>query len=76
VSLLIREAYDAGASDIHIESTRGGLTTRFRIDGVLQPAIDPPASMDRAVISRVKLLAELTLPNAAATGRQDSRPSA
>jgi len=27
VSLLIREAYDAGASDIHIESTRGGLTT-------------------------------------------------
>ena len=61
VSLLIREAYDAGASDIHLESVRNGLTTRFRIDGVLQPAIDPPASMDRAIISRIKLLAELDI---------------
>ncbi len=61
VNLLIREAYDAGASDIHLESTRGGLTTRFRVDGVLQPAIDPPASMERAVVSRVKLLAELDI---------------
>jgi general secretion pathway protein E len=61
VSLLIREAYDAGASDIHLESARNGLTTRFRIDGVLQPAIDPPPSMDRAIISRVKLLAELDI---------------
>ena len=61
VNLLIREAYDAGASDIHLESTRDGLTTRFRVDGVLQAAIDPPASMDRAVVSRVKLLAELDI---------------
>lgn len=61
VNLLIREAHDAGASDIHLESTRAGLTTRFRIDGVLQPALDPPASMERAVISRVKLLAELDI---------------
>ncbi len=61
VNLLIREAYDAGASDIHLESTRAGLTTRFRIDGVLQPALDPPASMDRAIVSRVKLLAELDI---------------
>jgi general secretion pathway protein E len=61
VNLLIREAYDAGASDIHLESTRDGLTTRFRIDGVLQRAVEPPASMDRAVVSRVKLLAELDI---------------
>jgi general secretion pathway protein E len=61
VNLLIREAYDAGASDIHLESMRDGLTTRFRIDGVLQHALDPPASMDRAVVSRVKLLAELDI---------------
>src|SRR5690349_4586753 len=33
VNLLIREAYDAGASDIHLESTRDGLRTRFRLDG-------------------------------------------
>jgi len=61
VNLLIREAYDVGASDIHLESSRAGLSTRFRIDGVLQPALDPPASMDRAVVSRVKLLAELDI---------------
>jgi type II secretory ATPase GspE/PulE/Tfp pilus assembly ATPase PilB-like protein len=61
VNLLIREAYDAGASDIHLESTRMGLTTRFRIDGVLQPALDPPAHMDGAIVSRVKLLAELDI---------------
>jgi general secretion pathway protein E len=61
VNLLIREAYDAGASDIHLESTRAGLTTRFRIDGVLQPAIEPPPRLERAVISRVKLLADLDI---------------
>ena len=61
VNLLIREAYGAGASDIHLESTREGLRTRFRIDGVLQAGIDPPARSDRAVVSRVKLLADLDI---------------
>src|SRR5256886_16129014 len=61
VNLLIREAYDAGASDIHLESTRDGLQARFRIDGVLLPGIDPPAHSDRAVVSRGKLLAELDI---------------
>ena len=61
VNLLIREAYDAGASDIHLESTRDGVRTRFRIDGVLQPGIDPPPRSDRAVVSRVKLLADLDI---------------
>jgi len=61
VNLLIREAYDAGASDIHLESTRAGLTTRFRIDGVLLPEIDPPSRLDRAIVSRVKLLADLDI---------------
>src|SRR6266699_2025704 len=61
VNLLIREAHDAGASDIHLESTRDGVRSRFRIDGVLQPGIDPPARSDRAVVSRVKLLADLDI---------------
>jgi general secretion pathway protein E len=61
VNLLIREAYDAGASDIHLESTRSGLAARFRIDGVLLPGLDPPPRLDRAVVSRVKLLAELDI---------------
>jgi len=61
VNLLIREAYDARASDIHLESTRAGLRARFRIDGVLLPGIDPPVHSDRAVVSRVKLLADLDI---------------
>ncbi len=61
VNLLIREAYDAGASDIHLESTRAGLRARFRLDGVLLPGIDPPPRSDRAVVSRVKLLADLDI---------------
>jgi len=61
VNLLIREAYESGASDIHLESTRAGVLARFRIDGVLLPGIDPPPRLDRAVVSRVKLLAELDI---------------
>lgn len=61
VNLLVRDAYDAGASDIHLEATRSGLTARFRIDGVLAPAPDPPGQLQHAVVSRIKLLAELDI---------------
>jgi general secretion pathway protein E len=58
VNLLVREAYDSGASDIHLESSRNGLTVRFRLDGVLIAAPEPPAGLHQAVVSRIKLLAE------------------
>jgi general secretion pathway protein E len=61
VNLLVRDAYDAGASDIHLEATRAGLTARFRLDGVLAPAPEPPSQLHHAVISRIKLLAELDI---------------
>ncbi len=61
VNLLIREAYEAGASDIHLESMRGGLEARFRIDGALLPGIEPPHRHERAIVSRVKLLADLDI---------------
>lgn len=61
VNLLVRDAYDAGASDIHLEAARTGLVTRFRIDGVLTPAPEPPANLYHAVVSRIKLLAELDI---------------
>jgi len=59
VNLLVRDAYDAQASDIHLEASREGLTVRFRLDGVLTVVPEPPASMVKAVVSRLKLLAEL-----------------
>jgi len=39
---IVARAVDAGASDIHLEATRSGLAARFRIDGVLSPAPEPP----------------------------------
>ncbi len=61
VNLLIKEAHDARASDIHLESTRDGLHARFRIDGVLTDVPSPPKGVQAAVVSRVKLLAELDI---------------
>jgi len=61
VNLLIKEAHDARASDIHLESTRDGLHARFRIDGVLTECPSPPKGLQAAVVSRVKLLAELDI---------------
>jgi general secretion pathway protein E len=57
----MRDAHDAGASDIHLEATRDGLLVRFRLDGVLIPAPEPPSELQHAVVSRVKLLAELDI---------------
>jgi general secretion pathway protein E len=61
VNLLVRDAHDAGASDIHLEASRTGLDARFRLDGVLVPAPAPPPGMHHAVVSRIKLLAELDI---------------
>ena len=61
VNLLIREAHDARASDIHLESNRDGLSARFRVDGVLTELPSPPKGLQAAVVSRIKLLAELDI---------------
>jgi general secretion pathway protein E len=61
VNLLIREAHEARASDIHLESTKEGLSARFRIDGVLTELPSPPKGLQAAVVSRIKLLAELDI---------------
>lgn len=61
VNLLIKEAHDARASDIHLESTPQGLRARFRVDGVLSDAPAPPQQARAAIVSRVKLLAELDI---------------
>ncbi len=61
VNLLVRDAHDLQASDIHLEATRDGLRARFRIDGVLQDVPNPPRGLEAAVISRIKLLAELDI---------------
>ncbi len=61
VNLLIREAFEERASDIHVESTDEGPVVRFRVDGVLTAATAPPRSIQAAVISRLKLIADLDI---------------
>ena len=59
-SLLFRAAKER-ASDIHIEPMDRELVVRFRVDGVLQPIIRPPKRSQKAIISRVKIMAQLNI---------------
>ena len=61
VSMLLSEALDARASDVHLEAYPDALRVRYRVDGVLQEAPSPPRSMAPAVISRLKVMANLDI---------------
>ena len=61
VNLMIAEAIDARASDIHVEPARDRVTVRFRIDGVLHEVMKPPKHLQMAIISRIKVLADLDI---------------
>ncbi|MCA9727516.1 MAG: type IV-A pilus assembly ATPase PilB [Candidatus Eisenbacteria bacterium] len=61
VNTLIAEAVRRGASDIHIEPYERKLRVRFRIDGVLYEMMSPPIKMKSAIISRIKIMAELDI---------------
>ncbi len=61
VNLLLVEALDARASDLHLESGRGGVKARYRIDGVLHDAPSPPAPLAAAIVSRMKIMADLDI---------------
>ena len=61
VNLLLIEALDARASDVHLEGYPDGLRVRYRIDGVLQEAPSPPQHLTPAIISRIKIMADLDI---------------
>jgi general secretion pathway protein E len=61
VSLVITNALDARASDIHIEPFENRLIVRYRIDGVLHEVESPPRRFSAAVISRIKIMANLDI---------------
>ncbi|HEX6807350.1 MAG TPA: GspE/PulE family protein, partial [Gemmatimonadaceae bacterium] len=61
VNFLVGEAVRAGASDIHLEATRTGLLVRFRLDGILLPAPAAPVGLETAILSRLKLMADLDI---------------
>lgn len=61
VSVVIRHAVEARASDIHIEPYDRESRVRYRIDGILHTSLTLPKSIHSAVIARVKVMAKLKL---------------
>lgn len=61
VSVIMRAAVEQGASDIHVEPFGKQTRVRYRVDGVLRTSLTLPAYIHGAVVSRVKVLANLKL---------------
>ncbi|MDD5614410.1 MAG: GspE/PulE family protein, partial [Candidatus Omnitrophica bacterium] len=61
INLLVAQAVRDRTSDIHIEPEVDKLRIRFRIDGVLQEVPSPPKSLEMAMISRIKVMADLDI---------------
>ncbi len=61
VNYLISNAVREGASDIHIEPKEKFLRTRYRIDGVLFEMKQSPLKMHPAIVSRIKIMADLDI---------------
>jgi type II secretory ATPase GspE/PulE/Tfp pilus assembly ATPase PilB-like protein len=56
---MIIDAVRVGASDIHIEPYPEELKIRYRVDGVLEDQEQPPPYLQSAIISRIKIMAEM-----------------
>ena len=61
VSLILMDACKMKASDIHLEPMEKHFRVRFRIDGALREMDEPPKRLQSAIISRVKLMANMDL---------------
>jgi type IV pilus assembly protein PilB len=61
VDKIIMEAVQRGASDIHIESYEKRIRVRYRIDGVLRETQPLPFKYRAAIVSRVKIMADLDI---------------
>lgn len=61
VNNILFQAAKRGASDIHIEPFEKELEVRYRIDGVLYPVMTPPKRIQGALISRIKIMANLNI---------------
>jgi type IV pilus assembly protein PilB len=56
VTMMLLEAYNMRASDIHLEPLEKRFRVRFRIDGVLHEMQNPPKKLQSAIVSRLKIM--------------------
>jgi type IV pilus assembly protein PilB len=61
VNLILADAIRKRASDIHLEPHDGLFQVRYRIDGVLHDIMTAPKQMEAAILSRVKIMANLDI---------------
>lgn len=61
VQMMITDALKRRASDIHMEPLEKRFRVRYRIDGVLHEAENPPKRLQAAIISRIKLMADVSI---------------
>ena len=61
VNLLITQAIQDRASDIHLEPTEHALVVRYRIDGVLHEVMKSPRNIVSGVTSRLKIMADINI---------------
>jgi general secretion pathway protein E len=61
VNDLLEKAVELRASDIHIEPFQTGLVVRMRVDGLLRPVVAPAGVLPQALISRIKIVANLNI---------------
>ena len=61
VDLIIKQAIDERASDIHIEPFKDKISLRYRIDGVLHEIPPPAKHLQLPIVSRIKILSKLDI---------------
>ncbi|HEY4503427.1 MAG TPA: GspE/PulE family protein [Candidatus Paceibacterota bacterium] len=61
VAVILRNAIESNASDIHIENTGDKVKVRFRVDGTLHTTLVLPTSVYSGIVARIKILAKLRL---------------
>ena len=61
VNMILLEAVQRGASDVHLEPGEQALHVRYRVDGLLQDVMNPAKRLEPAVVSRIKIMANLDI---------------
>jgi len=61
VAVMLRNAIEGNASDIHVEHTGEKVKVRYRVDGILHTTIILPTTIHSGIVARIKILAKLRL---------------
>jgi type IV pilus assembly protein PilB len=61
VNMILLDAIQRGASDVHLEPAEHVFHVRYRVDGVLQDVMAPAKRLEPAIVSRIKVMANLDI---------------